>query len=122
MKNDSVKFIEEYEEVKIYEISYESIYGNKTIYSVGEGGVDDMLDMLDMSYFEAIALAKKHGCTTERHYIDGNISSPHMDFETIEQMKHMIDVGKSARVMENILGNFTEEELDKKIERLKNGL
>lgn len=115
------KFVETYEGIDIYEVKYESIYGEKVVFSVGEGGVDDILDLLDMSYGEAIDLAKKHGCTTEREYLNGRTSAPHMDFQTLEGMKNMIDVGKSARMMENIMGNFTEEEMDEKIERLKHG-
>ena len=115
------KFVENHEGIDIFEITYNSKFGPKTIYSVGEGGVDDILDLLDMDYIDAIELAKKHGCSTQREYISGEISGPHMDFETLESMKNMIDVGKSARMMENILGNFTEEEIDEKIERIKNG-
>ena len=116
------KFVEEYEGIKIFEIQYDSKWGPKTVYSLGEGGVDDLCDTFEMSYVETINLAKVHGCITQREYIDGNVSSPHMDFETLDGMKHMIDVGKSARIMANIAGNFTEEEMDEKIERIKKGL
>lgn len=115
------KFIEEFEGIDIYEITYETTYGMETRYSVMEGGVEDVMDMLDKTYSETIQLAKIYGCVTTREYADGNVSSPHMDFETIDKMKNMITVGKSARVMANILGDFTDEEMNDKIERLKSG-
>lgn len=116
------KFIEEFEGVRIYEISFDSKTGQTVVYSIGENGVDELLDMLDMTFGEAITLARKHGAITRREYLNGKCSGPHMDFETIEGMKKMIKVGKSARLMANICGNFTEEEMADKIERMKKGL
>lgn len=122
MQNVSYKFVENFEGVDIFEMNYDSRKGINIMYSVGPQGVDNLLDQLDMTFGEAILLAKKHGAITRREFVNGEVSGPHMDFETIEGMKKMITVGKSARLLANICGEFTEEEMADKIERMKKGL
>lgn len=115
-------FVEEYEGFRIFSVGYiSSSYEKVTKYNLGTQGASSIAEMFEMSYMETLRMASDLGATTMRKLSDGKVYSNHMDFDSLDGVKLFIDTAKSARIMANLNGNFSEDELEKMTERFKKG-